>query len=190
MILRYGVNKNIRALATWITGLLTSRSNEKRLDFHQEPIRKILLVRATFRLGHAVLATPAVYLLRKNFPDARIDFVGPAVSETLFQNLPITNHYQIYQHVPKSCWSYAPLMKQIRSTKYDLAIDVGCSKSALGAFVVGFSRARFRVGLRGRWDNWFNVRLERPGENSKYRNLPAFVRSMGLQSEELLPSLI
>jgi len=190
MILRYKVNKKIRTLATWMTGLITSRSNEERVDFQREPIRKILLVRATFRMGHSVLATPAVFLFRKNFPHARIDFAGPAISKPLFQNLPITNHYQIHQRFPKSCWAYVPFMKQIRSTKYDLAIDVSCSKSALGAFIVGFSGARFRVGLRGRWDHWFNVRVERPAQNSKYRNLPDFVRSMGLQSEELLPSLI
>ncbi|HTN72533.1 MAG TPA: glycosyltransferase family 9 protein [Methylomirabilota bacterium] len=81
-------------------------------------------------------------------------------------------------------------MKRIRSTKYDLAIDVSCSKSALGAFIVGFSGARFRIGLRGRRDRWFNVRLDRPGENNKYRNLPAFVRSMGLPAQEVFPSVI
>lgn len=189
MILRYKVNKNIRTLATWITGLITSKSNEEQVDFQREPIRKILLVRASFRMGHSVLATPAVFLFRKNFPHARIDFAGPSISKPLFQNLPITNYYEIHQRFPKSCWAYLPFLKQIRSTKYDLAIDVSCSKSALGAFIVGFSGARFRVGLRGRWDDWFNVRLERPSETSKYRNLPAFVRSMGLQSEELRPSL-
>jgi len=187
---RYRLNKKIRALATRLMGLITARSNEDPLDFHREQIKKILLVRATFRMGDSILATPAIFLLRKNFPQAAIDFVGPAISKTLFQNLPINNHYQIYQSLPKSCWAYVPLLKQIRSTKYDIAMEVSCSKSALGAFIVGFSGARFRVGLRGRWDRWFNVRLDRPGEINKYRNLPLVVRSMGLESQELFPSLI
>lgn len=190
MVLRYRLNKKIRTLATWITGLVTVRSNEERIDFHREQIKKILLVRATFRMGDSILATPAILLFRKNFPEAKIDFVGPVISDTLFQNLPIDYHYRIYQSVQKACWAYVLLLKRIRSTKYDLAIDVSCSKSALSAFIVGFSGARFRVGLRGRRDRWFNVRLDRPAENNKYRNLPAFVRAMGLETEELLPSVV
>jgi heptosyltransferase III len=190
LIFRYRLNKKIRTLATWITGLVTARSTEKQLDFHREQINKILLVRATFRMGDSILATPAILLFRRNFPDARIDFVGPTISNTLFQNLPIDYHYPIYQSVQKACWAYALLLKRLRWMKYDLAIDVSCSKSALSAFIVGFSGARFRIGLRGGRDRWFNVRLERPAENNKYRNLPAFVRAMGLETEELLPSVV
>jgi len=189
-VFRYQLNEKIRALATWMTGLVTARSPDEQLDFHREQINKILLVRATFRMGDSILATPAMFLFRKNFPQARIDFVGPAISKILFQNLPINNHYPIYQRLPKSCWAYVPLLKQIRSTQYDVAIDVSCSKSALAGFIVGLSGARFRVGLRGPRDRGFNVRLDRPGEKNKYRNLPAFVRSMGLETQELFPRMI
>jgi heptosyltransferase III len=188
--LRYLLNKRVRVLAMWITGLITVRSKDQRLDFDRERIDKILLVRATFRMGDSILATPAIFILRRNFPHARIDFVGPVISKCLFQNLPIVQHYQIYQRPPKAAWAYVPLMKHIRATKYDLAIDVSCGKSALGAFIVGFSAARFRVGLRGRRDRWFNVRLDRPAETSKYKNLPILFRSMGLPAQEVFPSLI
>ena len=113
LILRYWLNKRIRALATWITGLVTARSAEKQLDFHREQIEKILLVRATFRMGDSILATPAIFLFRRNFPDARIDFVGPTISDSLFQNLPIDYHYPIYQSVQKACWAYALLLKRL-----------------------------------------------------------------------------
>ena len=188
--LRYRMNRKIRALATWITGVATVRSNEERLDFHREQIKRILLVRATFRLGDSVLATPAIFLFRKRFPDAQIDFVGPVISKTLFENLPIDNHYQIFQRPPKAAWAYLPLLKRIRSMKYDLAVDVSCSKSALGGFIVGLSGARFRVGLKGRHDTWLNVRLDRPEDYNKYRNFPAFMRSMGLEAQDLYPSII
>jgi len=188
--LRYFFNKRVRALATWITSLITVRSKDERLDFDRARIDKILLVRATFRMGDSILATPAIYIFRSNFPHARIDFVGPVISKCLFQNLSIVQHYQIYQRPPKAAWAYVPLMKHIRATKYDLAIDVSCGKSALGAFIVGFSGARVRVGLRGRRDRWFNVRLDRPAETSKYKNLPVLVRSMGLPAQEVFPSLI
>ena len=188
--LRYLFNKRVRALATWIASLITVRLKDERLNFDRERIDKILLVRATFRMGDSVLATPAIFIFRSNVPHARIDFVGPVISKSLFQNLPIVQHYQIYQRPPKAAWAYVPLLKHIRATKYDLAIDVSCGKSALGAFIVGFSGARFRVGLRGRRDRWFNVRLDRPAETSKYKNLPVLVRSMGLPAQEVFPSLI
>ena len=35
-----------------------------------------------------------------------------------------------------------------------------------------------------------NVRLDRPAENSKYKNLPVLVRSMGLPAQEIFPSLM
>lgn len=187
---RYLFNKRVRALATWITGLITVRSEDECLNFDRERIDKILLVRATFRMGDSVLATPAIFIFRRNFPHTRIDFVGPVISKSLFQNLPIVQYYQIYQRPPRAAWAYIPLMKHIRATKYDLAIDVSCGKSALGAFIVGFSGARFRVGLKGRRDRWFNVRLDRPTETSKYKNLPVLVRSMGLPAQEVFPSLI
>lgn len=188
--LRYRLDKKLRALVMRVLGLVTAKSNQTQSDFRQQQIKKILLVRGIFRMGDSILATPAVFLFRRNFPHAKIDFVGPPISKSLFQNLPIDRHYQIYRALPNVCWAYLLLLKQIRSVNYDLAVDVSGSKAAMGAFIVGFSGARFRVGLQGRWDRWFNVRLPRPAEKNKYRSLPALVGSMGLETRELFPSLI
>ncbi len=187
---RYWPDKKIRTFVMWVLDLVTVRSSEEHLDFHREQIKKILLVRATFRMGSSILATPAILAFRRSFPSARIDFVGSPISKILFHNLPINQHYQIYQGLPEACWTYLVLLKQIRSVNYDLAVDVSGSKSAMGAFIVGFSGARFRAGLQGRWDRWFNVRLPRPAEKNKYRNMPALVGAMGLETQELFPSLI
>ena len=59
------------------------------------------------------------------------------------------------------------MLREIRAARYDLAVDVGGSNAALGAFIVGFSGARFRAGLRGKWDSWFNLRFpDRPRKTS------------------------
>lgn len=187
---RYWLNKKIRASVMSVISLAKARSDERQLDFRQQRIKKILLVRGIFRMGDSILATPAIFLLRKNFPHARIDFVGSPISKILFQNLPINHHYQIYPGLPEACWAYWILLKQIRSVNYDLAIDVSGSMASMGAFIVGFSGARFRVGLQGRWDRWFNVRLPRPVAKNKYQNLPALVGAMGLEIQELFPLLI
>lgn len=109
------------------------------------------------------------------------------MSRTLFENMPIDHHYEITRRFPDASWAYFGLIKQIRSAGYDLAVDVSGSQSAMGAFVVGFSGARFRAGLRGKRDRWLNIRVAKPAERNKYRALPAFVAALGLRSEEAHP---
>jgi ADP-heptose:LPS heptosyltransferase len=186
----YSLNDKMRILVMRMMALVTSRSKEERLDFGKERIERILLVRAIFRLGDSILATPAIFLFRRNFPHARIDFVGAPIAKVLYRNLPVDHLFTITKRFPDASWAYLALLKQIRSVGYDLAVDVSASKSAIASFIVGFSGARFRVGCRGKRDRWFNVRTSRPREKNKYRVLPAFLAAMGLETQEILPSLI
>jgi ADP-heptose:LPS heptosyltransferase len=188
--LRYRFDKKIRAVVMWVMGRITQTSTEQRVDLRRQNIKKILLVRGIFRMGNSILATPAIVLFRKNFPNARIDFVGPGISKSLFQKLPINHYHVIHHEFPKVCWSYLRLLRKIRAVKYDLAVDVGGSNAALGAFIVGFSGARFRAGLRGKWDDWFNLRFARPAEKNKYGRLPQLIAAMGLESHKILPTLV
>ena len=187
---RYRLDRATRGCVMRVMNWLTPAAPEQRADFRQTEIQRILLVRSLFRMGDSILATPAIVLFRKNFPAARIDFVGPRISKTLFRNLPIDHHYEAARSFPKVCWSYLALLKRIRKAKYDLAVDVSGSSAALGSFIVGFSAARFRVGLKGQWDRWFNIRLVRSSPLNKYAVLPELVRSMGLESPPVYPKLI
>lgn len=187
-IFRYSLNRKLRGATNGIMRWVTAESNEERLDLHKEQLKKILLVRATFRMGHSILVIPAILLFRKHFPHARIDFVGAPVSAKLFRNLPIDHHFSVTRRYPGSAWDYPLLLRQLRSVGYDIAVDLSCSQSAMASFIVGFSRARFRVGLRGQWDRWFNVRIRRPSERNKYRTMSAFLRALGLEVQEGLPS--
>jgi heptosyltransferase-3 len=190
MALRYCFDRKIRASLMRLLGWLTPKSAERQVTLRRQGIRKILLVRSIFRMGDSILATPAIFLLRKNFPKARIDFVGPVITESLFQNLPIDHYYPVHRNFFKAVGSYPALLLRIRRERYDLAVDVSCSSAALGSLIVGFSGARFRAGLRGKWDRWFNCRLPRPVAKDKYENLPELISSMGLQTEHCYPRLI
>ena len=178
----YWLNKKIRLLATRIVTLVKGPSETKGFDLPRERIERILLVRANFRLGNSILALPVIPVFRRNFPHARIDFVGSPTSRILFQNLPIDHHYQITRRFPDASWAYFTLLKTLRSANYDLAVELSCSQSSLGSFIVGFSRARFRVGSLGNWDHWYNVRIPRPFDSNKYRALSAFIAALGLTS--------
>jgi len=187
-IFRYFLNQKLRRAVNWLMRWATFGSKEEPFDLRKESPKRILIVRATFRMGDSILAIPAILLFRKHFPHARIDFVGAPISKKLFQNLPIDNHFIITRRYPGSGWDYPCLVRRLRSVGYDLAVDVSSSQSAMGSFLVGFSRARFRVGLKGKWDRWFNVRIARPPEKNKYRIVPAFLKNLGLESYESLPS--
>lgn len=67
----------------WVMNRITVGAREREPDLRGENIKKILLVRSLFRMGDSILATPAISLLRQNFPEATIDFVGPPVEEKL-----------------------------------------------------------------------------------------------------------
>jgi heptosyltransferase-3 len=188
--LRYWLNRRIRDFVMWMMKRLTPSSTEAQVDLRRENIQRILLVRSIFRMGDSILATPVILLMRKNFPQAKIDFVGPRIAKVLFQNLPIDHHYEVFQSFPKVCWSYLVLLKRVRAAKYDLALDVSGSSAALGAFIIGFSAARFRAGTRGKWDRWFNLRLAKPASKSQYANRPELVAALGLESELLFPKLV
>lgn len=184
------LNKTMRTLAIRAISIAKGRVSEERLAFQEKRIGKILLVRTTRRMGNSILATPAIFLFRRNFPHARIDFVGNPMSKVLFKNLPIDNHFSINSHFPNSLSDCFLLLNKIRSEDYDLAVDVSCSQSAMGSFIVGFSGARFRVGLQGKWDHWFNIRIPRPAEINKYQVIPKLIGAMGIETQEVFPRLI
>ena len=186
----YSLNNRIRNLAMRTMGSFKGRITEERADLSRERIEKILLVRATFRMGSSILATPAIFGFRSNFPSARIDIVGSPLSGSLLKNLPIDHCFSITRRFPHSSWAYLVLLKQIRSVGYDLAVDVSCSQSAMGSFIVGLSGARFRAGVEGKWDHGYNIRVPKPAEINKYRVLPAFLAALGLRTETGFPRLI
>jgi heptosyltransferase-3 len=164
-------------------------NGRRKVALRDEKIAKILLVRTNFRLGNSILALPSIHLFRKNYPNAKIDFVGSPVSQSLFINLPIDKHYEVARRFPEACWVYPALFMKLRREKYDLAVEVSCSQSALGAFVVGLSGARLKVGTEGKWDFYFDATVPRPSEFNKYRVLPAFVAALGLQTEQVFPKI-
>ena len=189
-VFRYYLNQKVRRAVRWMMSLIMPRPNPERLDLRRDEIKKILIVRATFRMGDSLLAIPAVSAFRQHFPHARIDFLGAPISAELFKNLPIDNHFTITRRYPGSGLDYPILLWRLRAIRYDLAVDVSCSQSAMAAFLIGFSGARFRVGLTGKWDHSFNVRIPKALEKNKYEVLPAFLRSLGLECDSNLPSMI
>src|ERR1041384_160661 len=182
-VFRYSLNRRFRVLLLWIFSRTTAATAPSQPDLRTESIKKILLVRATFRLGDSLLAFPAVWSFRNQFPHARIDFVGGPIAQNLMKNMPVDNRYTITRRYPGPAVDYPMLLKRLRSTQYDLAVDVSCSQSAMGAFLVGLSGARWRAGMQGKWDRWLNIKVSKSGEINKYKTLPKFLANLGVNCE-------
>ena len=162
-------------------GSFAPKSAIANLDSGNPSIKRILLVRANFRMGNAVLALPAIAAFRKNFPAAAIDFVGSPISNLLFQGQPLNRHYVAPRRFPHVLWQYPRLIRRLRANRYDLAVDVGCSQSGGAAFIIGLSGARIRAGIAGKWDQLFNMKIPKPREKNKYRKLTAFLTALHLE---------
>ncbi|HKA31895.1 MAG TPA: hypothetical protein VKH64_01680, partial [Candidatus Binatia bacterium] len=174
----YKLNRALVAIIAWVANRFTFRSSDAAVDLRRGRIRKILLVRANFRLGDSILASAAVEPFRRCFARAKIDFVGWSATRSLFELLPISRYYGVTRRFPQVCWHYLSLVRRLRRRRYDLAVDLSCSHSALGSFIVGLSGARWRAGLEKKNDRWLNVRLTRPMSRNKYRALPELLAQL------------
>jgi len=179
--LRYRADRWIRHMAMRAVGWIVPASSEINNNLRGLPIQKILLVRANFRIGNAILALPVIARFEENFPDAEIDFVGAPISKLLFQGQPLKNNYFAPRRFPYVLWQYPQLILRLRANQYDLAVDVSYSQSGLGSFIVGFSGARVRAGMSGKWDGLFNLRIPRLKQRNKYTKLTDFLAALGLR---------
>ncbi len=187
--LRYRVDRFIRAVVMRLISGLASSHRYDEFDPHSQTIKRILLVRANFRIGNAILTLPAVAAFRKNFPDATIDFVGSSICRMLFAQQPLAQIYETPRRFPQVLWQYIKLIRQLRANHYDLAVELSCSQSGLGAFVVGLSGARVRAGCAGKWDQLFDLKIAKLRESNKYSKLTDFLRAMRLESIDAVGAL-
>jgi heptosyltransferase III len=186
--LRYRIDHLIRGVVMRVIGGLAKQSTTRAIG-SSDSIKKILLVRANHRIGNAILTLPAVSAFRQKFPQAQIDFVGSSISSVLFQYQPLDNHYVAPRRFPRVVWQYLGLIRRLRGNGYDLAVDVSCSQSGVGSFVVGLSGARVRVGLAGKFDYLFNLKIDKLSSANKYRKLRDFLTAMGVEPIDEVGSL-
>lgn len=188
--LRYRIDRWIRQLAMRVIGWCVP-ANGDAIAAPSPPssVKKILLVRANFRMGNALLALPAIAGFRNGFSDAQIDFVGSPISGVLFQNQPLNRHYVAPRRFPRVLWQYPRLIRQLRANQYDMAVDVSCSHSGVGSFIVGLSGARMRAGLAGKWDYFFDLKIPKLREKNKYLKSTEFLAAMRLEAGQAVGAL-
>lgn len=107
-------------------------------------MQKILVIQTAF-IGDAVLATGIVEKLHLTYPDAAIDFMVRKGNESLFLNHPFLNSIIVWDKAKNKYKHLFELWKQIRSTKYDVVVNV--QRFAATGFLTAFSKATITIGF-------------------------------------------
>lgn len=125
------------------------------------PVKKILVVR--FRqMGDAVLATPMLNTLRRNFPEAQIDFVLNERIAPLFEGHPSIDRIITFSDDERHGFlTYIKkVWRTVRHTHYDVIIDMRSTVNTM-LFALFSPQTRWRIGIRKPY-TWlaFNHRIE------------------------------
>jgi heptosyltransferase-2 len=90
---------------------------------HANQIKRVL-IRSTNWVGDAVITTPAIRAVRKNFPEAKISLLAKPWVAPIFYNNPYIDNILIYDAAGKHKGLYGipRLSKELRKEKFDLAI--------------------------------------------------------------------
>jgi len=114
---------------------------------NKEKINKILIINLR-GIGDVVLTTIVLDNLRKDFPNAQIDYLVEAPSELGLRGLKEINRVHLFER--NDFWKKVSLIFQIRKTSYDLVLDFFTNPST--AIITFLSGAEYRVGFpyRGR----------------------------------------
>ncbi len=176
-----------RWLKRGLFGALLGRGREIGGSVDLAQVKRVLVVRANFRMGNLLLVTPALAALRRALPQARIDVIAGRAYVDLLEHSPdVDGRIGIDRRVLMAPWSLLSLVRHLRRQHYDLALDGGRGSSFLGAFLVGVSGSRRRVAAAdSRYDALFDVhvRLDRTSKH-KVDLLLALLAGLGIETPE------
>jgi ADP-heptose:LPS heptosyltransferase len=107
-------------------------------------MKKILVIQTAF-IGDVILATPVISELKRIFPESKIDFLLRKGNESLLDNNPFINEVLIFDKKNQKLKKIIALIRRIRSTKYDVVINL--QRFASSGIITAFSGAKIRIGF-------------------------------------------
>ncbi len=106
---------------------------------------RILLLRVD-RVGDMLVTTPALRALRHAYGDARIDLVASDLNRAVVVDNPHID--RLWTLRLRRQWQWPWLLLQLRSQKYDLAVDLNTGHSRTSGMFVRYSGALERVSFK------------------------------------------
>ncbi|MBI2118052.1 MAG: glycosyltransferase family 9 protein [Elusimicrobia bacterium] len=107
----------------------------------EQIIKKILIIQLR-RIGDVVFTLPVLDLLKRNFPNAQIDFLVEPPADELTQLNPNIHETLVYHK--KEAWRW---IFKIRKNKYDCVLDFHANGRSL--LLTFFSGAPLKIGFEG-----------------------------------------
>lgn len=101
-----------------------------------------ILVMQLRRIGDVIFTLPVIGVLRRAFPDAKIDFLVEPPADELVRLNPYLNETLVYEK--KDAWKW---IGEIRKRKYDVLLDFLANGRSL--FLTFLSGAKEKVGFKG-----------------------------------------
>lgn len=128
------------------------------MKLDKSKIKKILVIKFG-GIGDILLTTPVLPNLKNYFPEAEINFLTLRHSRDILIDNPYLTRAFTYDPSEDKSWC---LIKNIRSQKYDLVIDLfGNPRTALITFLSG---AKYRFGFNFRGRNYaYNIKVKGRG---------------------------
>lgn len=133
---------------------------------------KAILIIKLSAIGDVVHSLPLLEVLRKNFPDARIDWLVEEMSSEIIRGHECLDHVLISRRkswqqrfmqltdLPAATREITRFLRDLRSVRYDLVIDLqGLLKSGV---LAGLSRGKRKIGFTGGREGSFLFLTERP----------------------------
>jgi heptosyltransferase-2 len=108
-------------------------------------VNRILVIQTAF-LGDVILATPVMSELKRLYPKAEIDVLVKKGNESLLQNNPNLNYVVTFDKSNGKYRAIKRLIKQIRSRKYDLVINL--HRFGSSGLITALSGAQKKYGFK------------------------------------------
>ncbi len=108
-------------------------------------MNRILIIQTAF-LGDVILATPVISEMKRLFPDSTIDVLVKKGNEALLQNNPHLNKILVFDKSKGKYRSILQLIRQFRSRKYDLVINL--QRFGSSGIITALSGAKKKYGFK------------------------------------------
>ena len=148
-------------------------------------IKKILLIRLR-PIGDIVMTTPAIKILREEFPNAFISYVVEPPYVKLIENHSCIDEVLIIRR-DSTLIEFLRFVKEIRKRNYDLLIDFHCGPRA--SLISFLSNARLKVGFKVKYRHFvYDIKVPRKGEKGYYHSVESHVnliKAIGIKEKEI-----
>jgi lipopolysaccharide heptosyltransferase II len=156
----------------------------KPVQIDKTEIRNIIVIKPR-AIGDVLLSTAVLPNLRREFDDARIDFLAESFASPVLQDNPFVDDVVTYDTRNESSLS---IILKVRRKRYDLVIDLFSNPRT--AVITMLSGAKYRVGFPFKWRRLAYNIIVPPRSGSVHNvefNLDA-LRRIGIPVETQSPS--